>query len=517
MEPSAATKMSSTLSQLLARQVDVAPTAPFIRDLEGGEISYGGFAKATAQAANALISLGVRPGDRVAFQLAKCPEILTLYFGAARAGAILVPLNTAYTPTEVGTFLADAEPCLVVCGPKAEEAIASQALGSSGRGVEVATLGPANSGSLGALLSDAPPGFEDAAMDPQDPAAILYTSGTTGRSKGAVLSQRNLVSNAMTLADYWRIKADDRLLHALPLYHTHGLFTAINTLIAGGASMYFLDRFDAELVIGMLPLASCFMGVPTYYFRLLESENLTQEAAASMRLFISGSAPLSPDLHAQFIARTGHAVLERYGMTETSMNTSNPYDGERLAGSVGLPLPGVEVRIADRTSADLLGTDEIGVIEVRGENVFSGYWRQDDLTAREFRDDGFFITGDLGRIDANGYVWIEGREKDLIISGGLNVYPAEVEAAIDAIVGVNESAVIGVPHPDFGEAVTAVIARDAGAELDEEAIQWVLTARLAAFKRPKRIFLVDALPRNAMGKIQKVHLRETYRNTYLKA
>jgi len=506
--------MNETLSQLFAAQVRAAPDAPFVVSPGGETTSYGAAAEMAGRLATALGELGVGPGDRIAAQIPKCRDALMLYLAAMRAGAVYVPLNSAYTPDELDYFLADASPRLLVCAPDRHEALEPRARAN---GLDqVQTLGLAGEGTLQELAADRIPTLDDVRRAGSDIAAILYTSGTTGRSKGAMLTHENLVSNAETLAEIWRFEASDRLLHALPIYHTHGLFVATNTIMARGASMILLAHFEADQVIDALPQASVFMGVPTYYIRLLQSARFGRPCAAGMRLFISGSAPLSPDTHAQFADRTGHAVLERYGMTETNMNTSNPYEGARLAGSVGLPLPGVELRIVDDGTGASLETGGVGVIEVRGPNVFAGYWRQEELTAREFRDDGFFVTGDLGRIDENGYVWIEGRQKDLIITGGLNVYPAEIEAAIDAIDGVRESAVIGLPHPDFGEGVTGVVAREENAMLEEPAIAAALAGRLANFKQPKRIHFVDTLPRNAMGKIQKTLLRETYRDTYVK-
>ena len=350
-----------------------------------------------------------------------------------------------------------------------------------------------------------------------DLAAILYTSGTTGRSKGAMLTHDNLASNSFSLVDYWRFTEQDVLIHALPIYHTHGLFVASNVTLFARASMIFLPKFDPERIIKLMARATVLMGVPTFYTRLLQSPALTREAAQHMRLFISGSAPLLADTHREWAARTGHAVLERYGMTETNMNTSNPYDGDRVPGAVGHPLPGVSVRVTDPETGKEIARDSVGMIEVRGRNVFKGYWRMPEKTRSEFRDDGFFITGDLGKIDRNGYVHILGRGKDLVISGGFNVYPKEIESEIDAMPGVVESAVIGVPHADFGEGVTAVVvcARDAG--VDEAAVLKALDGRLAKFKMPKRVFVVDELPRNAMGKVQKNILRNTYSDIYAKA
>ena len=482
----------------------------FIETGSGDIFTYGDMLRRSAQYANALIGLGVKPGDRVAVQVEKSIESLMLYLGAIRAGAAFLPLNTAYTPAELEYFLGDAEPVLVVCRPAMESGVGAV----SGEAV-LETLGDSGvGGTLGALVDLASDVFDDTLCSAGDLAAILYTSGTTGRAKGAMLSHGNLTSNAKALFETWAFTRGDRLLHALPIYHTHGLFTATNTVLAAGASMIFLPKFDAGEVTALLPRASVMMGVPTFYSRLLQCDALTKDALTHMRLFISGSAPLSPEVHSEFEKRTGHTILERYGMTETGMNTSNPYEGARRAGTVGFPLPGVEIRIADPETGSELEQGEVGSIEVRGPNVFSGYWRMPEKTCEEFREDGFFITGDLGMIDEQGYVNIVGRDKDLIISGGFNVYPAEIEAAIDAITGVAESAVIGAPHPDFGESVVAVVARKSGQSLAEEDIISPLGSILARYKQPKRVFFVDALPRNAMGKIQKKELREQYAGVF---
>jgi malonyl-CoA/methylmalonyl-CoA synthetase len=355
--------------------------------------------------------------------------------------------------------------------------------------------------------------FADAARGEDDLAALLYTSGTTGRSKGAMLTHGNLASNALALVEAWRFTPDDKLIHALPIFHTHGLFVAINVTLLAGSSMIFLPKFDPDLIVGLMGRASVMMGVPTFYTRLLKHPGLTPEATAGMRLFISGSAPLLAETHREWRAKTGHAILERYGMTETGMNTSNPYEGERIAGTVGMPLPGVSVRVVDPESGAELSTGEIGMIEVKGPNVFSGYWRMPDKTASEFRD-GWFITGDLGLIDAKGYVQIVGRGKDLVITGGYNVYPKEIETEIDALPGVIESAVIGLPHADFGEGVTAVVVAREGSGLDEKTVLGALDGRLAKYKLPKRVLFLDDLPRNTMGKVQKNLLREQFEGLY---
>ena len=376
------------------------------------------------------------------------------------------------------------------------------------------TLGADGKGSLTDLAKASSPDFITVERGRDDLAAILYTSGTTGRSKGAMLSHDNLASNARTLIDVWRFTENDVLIHALPIYHTHGLFVGSNVTLAARASMIFLPKFEPDRILNLMGRATVMMGVPTFYTRLLQSPSLNRETAKHMRLFISGSAPLLADTHREWSARTGHAVLERYGMTETNMNTSNPYDGARVPGAVGPALPGVSVRISDPETGAEMQRDEIGMIEVKGPNVFKGYWRMPEKTKAEFRDDGFFITGDLGKIDGDGYVHILGRGKDLVISGGFNVYPKEIESEIDAMPGVIEAAVIGVPHADFGEGVTAVVVTDGKTAIDEASVLKALDGRLAKFKMPKRVIFVDELPRNAMGKVQKNVLRETYEKLY---
>ncbi|HTR14406.1 MAG TPA: malonyl-CoA synthase [Roseiarcus sp.] len=483
--------------------------------LETGDkmaLTYGALIERSGKAANALVALGVRPGDRVAAQGDKSTDMIVLMLACLRAGAALLPLNTAYTLAELEYFLGDAEPALTVCRPQALDDIRVVARRLGLKAVE--SLGAAHDGTLAEKIAAAPTAFGTIPRASDDLAAILYTSGTTGRSKGAMLSHENLASNALTLVDYWRFTSADRLIHALPVFHTHGLFVAVNVALLAGATMIYQNRFDPDAVIGALPHATSMMGVPTFYTRLLDHPKLTRELCANMRVFTSGSAPLLAETHIAWRERTGHVILERYGMTETNMITSNPYDGERRAGTVGFPLPGVSVRIADPETGAPAPKGEIGVIEVTGANVFKGYWRMPEKTAQEFRPDGYFVTGDLGRIDADGYIHIVGRAKDLVISGGFNVYPKEVENEIDAIEGVLESAVFGAPHPDFGEGVTAAVVAQPGAVLSEAAILAALSHRLAKFKAPKRVFVVEALPRNAMGKVQKAALREAYRDVY---
>ena len=506
--------MSGNLFDLIRERIP-ADGARFLETPDGRIWTYGDMLARSGQIANILTLRGVEPGDRVAVQTEKSAEAIMLYLATLRAGAVYLPLNTAYTLAELDYFIGDAEPRLIVCDPAKQAGFKDLA---AKHGIEaIDTLDLSGQGSLTAAADKAPVSFADVPRADDDLAAILYTSGTTGRSKGAMLTHRNLSSNALALQEYWQFTARDVLLHALPIYHTHGLFVATNTILLAGAAMLFLPRFDADEVMRLLPRATSMMGVPTFYTRLVQHPGCTRAACAHMRLFISGSAPLLAETHREFEARTGHVILERYGMTETGMNTSNPYDGKRIAGTVGFPLPGVEARVAAPESGAALGADEIGVIEVRGPNVFSGYWRMPEKTRDEFRSDGFFITGDIGKIDPRGYIHIVGRAKDLIITGGFNVYPKEIESEIDALPGVTESAVIGLPHPDFGEGVTAVIVLQKGAALSEKDVAASLQDRLAKFKLPKRVLFVDDLPRNTMGKVQKNVLREQYADLYAAA
>ncbi len=484
----------------------------FIETADGRTISYGELVTRSARVAGALAALGVEPGNRVAVQAEKSPAFLDLYLGCVRAGAAFLPLNTAYTPAEIEYFLDDAEPSLFVCDPAKRAAL--EPIARAKRVPRIETLGADEGGTVSVRCAASAGSFADVARAAGDIAAILYTSGTTGRSKGAMLTHENLRSNAAALVDCWHFTARDVLIHALPVYHTHGLFVATNVVLAAGAAMIFLRKFDADLIVTLFARATSMMGVPTFYTRLLQHPGLTKEAARGIRLFVSGSAPLLADTHREWQQRTGHAILERYGMTETGMNTSNPYDGERLAGAVGLPLPGVEIRVTEPETGAAVPAETIGMIEVRGPNVFAGYWRMPDKTKAEFRADGFFVTGDLGKIDAKGYLHIVGRGKDLIISGGFNVYPKEVESEIDALPGVVESAVVGVPHADFGEAVTAVVVKQSAAKLSEADVLAALAQRLAKFKLPKRVIFVPDLPRNTMGKVQKNALRDRYRKLY---
>lgn len=455
-------------------------------------VTYADLWADTGRLANTLIEAGLVPGDRLLLQVEKSAAVLTLYLACLRAGVVFLPVNPAYTLPETQHFLTDADPALVLADARRVDGLA--ALGAQAMGFD----------RFLAKAAKARTEFADAAVTPGAVAAILYTSGTTGRAKGVMLTRENLASNADALVGLWRFTERDVLLHALPVFHTHGLFVATNCALCAGASMIFQPGFSPKAVLAALPSATVMMGVPTFYARLLEMPGLTPDLCRGIRLFISGSAPLSPATHAQWQARTGHVILERYGMTETNMITSNPHDGERRAGTVGQTLPGVRVRI---TGADgqPLPVGEAGAIEVRGPNVFQGYWRLPAQTANEFRE-GWFMTGDLGAFDTEGYLSILGRAKDLVITGGLNVYPADVEAALDALPGVRASAVIGVPHPDFGEAVVACVVGD----VEPEAVRAALRDRLAAFKIPKRVVVLGDLPRNAMGKVQKAELRKIH-------
>ncbi|WP_306114294.1 MULTISPECIES: malonyl-CoA synthase [unclassified Roseovarius] len=468
------------------------------------DMTYSGLFAGAEMMAATLVEAGLAPGDRVAVQVDKSLEAVQLYLATVMAGGVFLPLNTAYTVTELVYFLSDATPRVIVCDPARLTEFSD-----IGEGATVLTLAADGTGSLMDANAGAP--FTAVPRNADDLAAILYTSGTTGRSKGAMLSHANLASNSTTLRDAWRFTSDDVLIHALPIFHTHGLFVATNVALLAGASVHFLPKFDADAIVTAMPNATALMGVPTFYTRLLDHPELTRETVSNMRLFVSGSAPLLVDTHEKWAARTGHRILERYGMTETNMNTSNPYEGDRRAGTVGLPLPGVELRIM--SDGEQMPKGEIGVLEVRGPNVFQGYWQMPEKTAEELRPDGWFITGDQGFIDDRGYVTIVGRAKDMVITGGFNVYPKEVESLIDAIPGVRESAVIGVPHPDFGEAVVALVVREAG-DISEADITNSLNGELARYKQPKQTLFLPELPRNTMGKVQKKALRETYADLF---
>lgn len=498
----------ANLFDTLAARFPADQARPFAWLEDGTLVTYGDMIAGSGRFANALAARGVGVGDRVMVQAPKSIDMLMLYLATLRAGAIFVPLNTAYTAGELSYFIEDAEPALFVCDPARQTELAALAGDTA-----VETLGDAGEGSLSVLAAGMSGDWATVAREADDLAAILYTSGTTGRSKGAMLSHDNLASNALTLIDHWRFSADDVLLHALPIFHTHGLFVGTNVTLAAGSAMIFQAKFDADLVIAALPRATAMMGVPTFYIRLLAEQGFDRSLVGHMRLFVSGSAPLSAEIHREFEARTGHAILERYGMTETNMNTSNPYDGDRIAGTVGMPLPGIDIRIADPESGRVLPQGEVGVIEIAGPNVFKGYWRKPEKTAEEFRD-GYFISGDLGFINPRGYVSIVGRAKDLIIAGGYNIYPAEVETALDELPQVHESAVVGVPHSDLGEGVVAAVIPRDPAFADEAALIAALEGRLARFKQPRRIYFLPELPKNTMGKVQKTVLREMFGDAF---
>jgi malonyl-CoA/methylmalonyl-CoA synthetase len=473
----------------------------FLETPEGLHYSWNDLERATAKIANLLASLKLPTGARVAVQVEKSAEAVLLYLAMLRAGYVYLPLNTAYRSAEIEYFLGDAEPSVVVCAPENFGWISKIAFKSGCS--HVFTLDEHRHGSLLERAMHHSDSFKTVDKQPGDLAAILYTSGTTGRSKGAMLSHQNLGSNALVLHEYWHWQDGDVLLHALPLFHVHGLFVALHGALLNGSRMIFLNKFDCAEVLRQLPRATVFMGVPTYYVRLLAEPKFDAAVCKNMRLFISGSAPLLTETFNGFIERTGHTILERYGMSETAMLTSNPYAGERRGGTVGLPLPGVSVRVTN-------ASDGIGDVEVMGLNVFREYWRMPEKTAEEFTADGYFRTGDVGKFDEDGYLSIVGRSKDLIISGGFNVYPKEIESIIDEMTGVAESAVVGVPHADFGEAVTAVVVLKAGAALDEASVIMALKKQIANFKVPKRVHFVKELPRNAMGKVQKNILRKDY-------
>lgn len=493
--------------------------AAFPRELDGIAVetdnglaySWRDLDRATAMIANLLASLRLPEGSRIAVQVEKSVEAMMLYLATLRAGYVFLPLNTAYQKAEIEYFVGNAEPAVVVCTPKNFGWISKIAFQAGTR--HVFTLGEDRTGSLLERAAHCSDRHTPVQRAEDDLAAILYTSGTTGRSKGAMLSHGNLLSNARVLKQYWGWQDGDVLIHALPIFHVHGLFVAMHGALLNGSKMIWLSRFDPRTVIANLPRATVFMGVPTLYVRMLAEPSLTREAARNMRLFISGSAPLLIETFTEWQQRTGHTILERYGMSETVMLTSNPYrgeDGERRGGTVGFPLPGVQVRVRGDKGEEM-PAGEIGGIEVKGPNVFKGYWRMPEKTKEEFTPDGWFRTGDVGKVDARGYVTIVGRSKDLIISGGYNVYPAEIEGYINDMPGVAESAVVGVPHPDFGEVGVAVVTAKGGTALDGERIIATLKSQLANFKIPKRCFVVDELPRNTMGKVQKNLLREQHK------
>ena len=491
----------------IARATEADPDRVAIETEDGVSFTYGELDREVARTANALLEAGLQPGDRVAAQLQKSVASLFVYLACLRAGLVYLPLNTAYKSSELDYFLRDAEPGLILVEP--ENAAALTALSGDSAGAIVMTLGSDHDGGMATRVAGAAAEFDTRVCDASDLAVIIYTSGTTGRSKGAMVMHGNLVSNARALTQVWQFGSDDVLLHTLPIFHVHGLFVATHCALTSGAKILWHKRFDAVTAVRQLERASVFMGVPTYYTRLLGEPGLSRESCRGMRLFVSGSAPLLAETHNDFEQRTGHRILERYGMSEAGMITSNPYDSERRPGTVGFPLPGVEVRVVDDADKPL-PVGKKGAIQIRGENVFSGYWRMPERTRQEFTADGWFRSGDIGVVDADGYLSIVGRAKDLIITGGYNVYPKEIELVLDEMPQVAESAVIGVPHDDFGEAVTAIVIGAPDAQPDEAGIIATLKTKLAGYKVPKRIHFVDALPRNAMGKVQKNQLRERF-------
>ena len=484
-----------------------APSALLLTTESGESFTYGDAERRSAQVANALVEKGLEVGDRVSVQVEKSPESLWLYLGVMRAGMVYHPLNPAYTDEELGYFLRDASPSLFVCDASRERQLG--ALCDQVGVANLLTLNGDGCGSMAEASQRCSVQFDTVDAAAGDLAALLYSSGTTGRPKGIMLTHGNLLANAEVLVDYWGFSDEDCLLHVLPVFHVHGLFVAIGCVLMSGASMRWLAKFDVPAVLENLPLSTVMMGVPTYYTRLLAEPAFGAGNCESIRLFISGSAPLLTETFVEFERRTGQVILERYGMSETGMNTSNPLHGPRRAGTVGFPLPGVAVRVCGADN-QILGSGEVGDLQVKGGNIFAGYWNMPEKTAEDFTPDGFFITGDKGVVDEDGYISIVGRSRDMVISGGLNVYPKEIELLIDELPGVLESAVIGLPDPDFGEAVAAVVVPEAGAQLSQEGIRSAVKEQAANFKVPKQVFFVASLPRNTMGKVQKNVLRKNY-------
>lgn len=499
--------MNANIYAVLAAGFQRHLAVPCLETESGRIYTYDEIDRESAKLARFFVELGITKGERVAVQVEKSPEALLVYLAAVRAGLVYLPLNTAYQRGEMEYFLNDARPALLICRPQSVAML--QPIANAAGTRYVYTLDENGGGSLPSAVRAIPSQFETVAVGSDDLASILYTSGTTGKSKGAMLTHGNLVSNAQTLRSYWGFVSNDALLHALPLFHIHGLFVACNISLLNGSKMFFLRKFDAKQALDYLPRSTVFMGVPTYYTRLLAETSLTRETCRGMRLFVSGSAPLLKETFTAFHDRTGHIILERYGMSETGMNTSNPLNGERVGGTVGLALPGIAVRVTDDNDQPVpAGT--IGNIQVRGPNVFRGYWELPEKTRDEFTADGFFKTGDVGVLNARGYLTIVGRSKDLIITGGYNVYPKEIETLIDEMPEVVESAVVGIPHSDFGEAVTAIVVRKKDTALSEQDVLRRLKGEIANYKIPKRVYFIDDLPRNAMGKVQKNLLRDTY-------
>jgi len=492
--------------------IHLGKDTPFLILPDDRVITHAEFLAKAAQYAHQITAYGLVAGDRLAVQIGKSANALAVYAACVQAGVIFLPLNTAYTGAEVEYFIDNSGAKLVLCDGEKQADIAPICDRLHAR---LDIMNADGSGSFDDAARQHPTEFDTVDRAPNDLAAFLYTSGTTGRSKGAMLSHENLLSNSQVLVDHWRFGADDVLLHALPIFHTHGLFVATNVCLLAGCAMRFYAGFDRDLIIRDIPKATSLMGVPTFYTRLLDDPRFDRDLTKNMRLFISGSAPLLAETHIQFEERTGHRILERYGMTETNMNTSNPYDGERRAGTVGHALPGVEIKVCDPETGAELPTGEIGVLEVRGPNVFQGYWQMPEKTREELRENGFFITGDLAYIDERGYVTIVGRSKDLIISGGYNIYPKEIELILDDQAGILESAVVGVPHPDFGETVVAILVPAQGATPDTDTIKTSVEGQLARFKKPRSYQIMDSLPRNTMGKVQKNILREMFKGLFV--
>jgi len=492
--------------------IHLGKDTPFLILPDDRVITHAEFLAKAAQYAHQITAYGLVAGDRLAVQIGKSANALAVYAACVQAGVIFLPLNTAYTGAEVEYFIDNSGAKLVLCDGEKQADIAPICDRLHAR---LDIMNADGSGSFDDAARQHPTEFDTVDRAPNDLAAFLYTSGTTGRSKGAMLSHENLLSNSQVLVDHWRFGADDVLLHALPIFHTHGLFVATNVCLLAGCAMRFYAGFDRDLIIRDIPKATSLMGVPTFYTRLLDDPRFDRDLTKNMRLFISGSAPLLAETHIQFEERTGHRILERYGMTETNMNTSNPYDGERRAGTVGHALPGVEIKVCDPETGAELPTGEIGVLEVRGPNVFQGYWQMPEKTREELRENGFFITGDLAYIDDRGYVTIVGRSKDLIISGGYNIYPKEIELILDDQAGILESAVVGVPHPDFGETVVAILVPAQGATPDTDTIKTSVEGQLARFKKPRSYQIMDSLPRNTMGKVQKNILREMFKGLFV--
>ncbi|MFL2528324.1 MAG: AMP-binding protein [Candidatus Azotimanducaceae bacterium] len=474
----------------------------FIRNPQGQILyTYEDFAAITGMYANFLLETGLKPGDRVMVQVAKSPECLMFYFACMQAGCIYVPLNTSYKTDELAYFIEDAKPSMILCEPKQRNQFHELS--------DAHIFSMDSNGIIDADLPSLDSQFEPLDRSDDDVAVIIYTSGTTGRPKGAMITHANIKSNVATLSDYWEWRTEDILLHALPIFHIHGLFVASHLPVLNGSPIIFLDHFDAKQIAPLLYESTVYMGVPTNYTRLLAQPELTKQSCSNMRIFISGSAPLLVSTFEEFKLRTGHTIVERYGMSETGMNISNPIHRKRKAGTVGFPLPGIECRIVDDNDQKV-GINSTGNLEIRGPNIFKGYWNMPDRTASEFSAEGFFRTGDLAQEDAEGYISIVGRSKDMIISGGLNIYPKEIEDVLDFMDGIEESAIIGLPDPDYGEAVSAIIVKDSSSRITSEQVKVFIKENLASFKTAKHVFFVDELPRNTMGKVQKNTLRKIF-------